>query len=116
VDAILRSVEKEHLTNNSDIDFSAGDTVSVAFKIQEGNKSRIQLFKGVVIQRSGTGTGSTFTVRKSSGNGVFVERIFPLHSPLIDKIEIDRKGKVRRAKIFYIRDLTGKATRIKEQK
>ncbi len=116
VEAIIKNVEKEFLSEKSDIEFSSGDTVAVSFKIQEGNKSRIQIFQGVVIQRSGTGTGATFTVRKSSGNNVFVERIFPLHSPLIEEIKVVRKGKVRRARIFYMRERTGKATRIKEKK
>ena len=116
MEATLKNVEKEFITDNGDISFSTGDTVAVSFKIKEGNKSRIQIFQGVVIQRSGTGTGATFTVRKSSGSNVFVERIFPLHSPLIEDIDVIRKGKVRRAKIFYMRERTGKATRIKERK
>jgi len=116
MEAIIKGVEKDFLTENSDIDFSTGDTVAVSFKIQEGAKSRIQIFEGVIIQRSGTGTGSTFTVRKGSGNNVFVERIFPLHSPLIDDIKVIRRGKVRRAKIFYMRGRTGKSARLKERK
>lgn len=95
--------------------FVAGDTLTVYYKIREGNKERIQFFKGVVIQRKGTGTTKTFTIRKMS-SGIGVERIFPVHSPLIDKIELNKKGKVRRAKIFYLRKLTGKSARIKEKK
>lgn len=95
--------------------FKAGDTITVHYKIKEGNKERIQQFQGVVLQRSGEGTKETFTVRKMSGN-VGVERIFPISSPFIDKIEVNKKGSVRRARIFYLRDLTGKKARIKEKK
>ena len=95
--------------------FAAGDTLTVYYKIREGNKERIQFFKGVVIQRKGTGSTETFTIRKMS-SGIGVERIFPVHSPLIDKIELNKKGKVRRARIFYLRKLTGKSARIKEKK
>ena len=95
--------------------FKAGDTITVSYKIREGAKERIQLFQGVVIQRKGTGTTRTFTVRKMS-NGVGVERIFPLNSPQIDKIDLNKVGVVRRAKIFYIREKSGKAARIKEKK
>lgn len=96
-------------------DFKSGDTITVHYKIKEGNKERIQQFKGVVIQRKGTGHTATFTVRKMSGN-VGVERIFPISSPFIEKIEVNKKGKVRRAKIFYLRNLTGKKARIQELK
>lgn len=95
--------------------FKAGDTVSVSYKIKEGNKERIQLFQGVVIQRRGSGTTETFTVRKMS-SGVGVERIFPIASPFIESIELNKRGKVRRSRIFYLRGLTGKASRIKEKK
>ena len=94
-------------------DFNPGDTIRVYVKVKEGQRDRIQMFEGVVIQRSGGGISETFTVRKIS-NGVGVERIFPLHSPRIDKIEVSRYGKVRRAKLFYLRQLRGKAARIKE--
>jgi large subunit ribosomal protein L19 len=94
-------------------DFKAGDNINVHYKIIEGSKERIQIFRGDVIQRKGTGATQTFTVRKIS-NGVGVERIFPLSSPNIEKIEVNKIGKVRRAKIFYIRELKGKASRIKE--
>jgi large subunit ribosomal protein L19 len=96
-------------------DFGAGDTVTVHYKIKEGAKERIQQFQGVVLQRRGSGTTATFTVRKISG-GVGVERIFPAASPFIDKIDINKQGKVRRARIFYLRELKGKAARIKEKR
>jgi large subunit ribosomal protein L19 len=96
-------------------EFKSGDTITVHYKIVEGNKERIQNYRGVVIQRKGSGSSETFTVRKISG-GVGVERIFPLNSPFIDKIDINKTGKVRRAKIFYLRNLTGKKARIKEKK
>jgi large subunit ribosomal protein L19 len=95
--------------------FRAGDTVTVTYKIVEGNKERLQKFKGVVIQRKGAGTTQTFTVRKMSDN-VGVERIFPINSPFIQTIEVNKTGKVRRARIFYMRKLTGKKARIKERK
>jgi large subunit ribosomal protein L19 len=96
-------------------DFRAGDTVTVTYRIVEGNKERLQKFKGVVIQRKGTGATRTFTVRKMSDN-VGVERIFPITSPFIQNIEVNKAGKVRRARIFYMRKLTGKKARIKERK
>jgi len=96
-------------------EFAAGDTVTVHYKIKEGAKERIQQFQGVVIQRRGSGTTATFTVRKISG-GIGVERIFPSASPFIDKIDINKQGKVRRARIFYLRELKGKAARIKEKR
>ncbi|MBN4081613.1 50S ribosomal protein L19 [bacterium AH-315-C07] len=96
-------------------DFSAGDQIAVHYKIKEGNKERIQVFQGVVIQRKGSGMGETFTVRKVS-NGIGVERIFPYQSPSIDQIEIKRKGKVRRARIFYMRERFGKKARVKEKR
>ncbi|MCR4663715.1 MAG: 50S ribosomal protein L19 [Endomicrobiaceae bacterium] len=95
------------------VQFKAGDTVKVFFKVVEGGNERIQAFEGVVIQRKGTGLTETFTVRKISF-GVGVERIFPIHSPRIDKIQVIRQGKVRRAKLYYLRDLAGKAARISE--
>lgn len=95
--------------------FRAGDTVNLHVKISEGNKDRIQIFQGVVIQRKGTGATATVTVRKISHNGVGVERIFPIYSPSIDKIEVLKKGRVRRAKIYYLRNLKGKKARIKER-
>ena len=95
--------------------FKAGDNITVHYKIREGSKERIQAFKGDVIQRKGSGTSENFTVRKIS-NGIGVERIFPLLSPNIEKIEVNKKGKVRRARIYYLRDLRGKKARIKEKR
>ncbi|MDG1262925.1 MAG: 50S ribosomal protein L19 [Flavobacteriales bacterium] len=96
-------------------EFGAGDTVTISYKIKEGNKERIQQFQGVVIQRRGSGITETFTVRKMS-SGVGVERIFPIASPFIDAIVVNKRGRVRRSRIFYLRGLTGKAARIKEKK
>ena len=114
---LLKIVEADFNAKRKDIhDFSSGDTVNVHVKIKEGNKERIQNFQGVVIQRKNPNTnGESFTVRKISG-GIAVERIFPLLSPSVDKIELIRKGAVRRARIFYIRDKQGKSARIKENK
>jgi len=95
--------------------FKAGDTITVTYKIKEENKERLQKFRGVVIQRRGAGRTQTFTIRKIS-NGIGVERIFPLNSPFIESIEVNKYGKVRRARIFYLRNLTGKKARIKEKK
>ncbi|MCX6292332.1 MAG: 50S ribosomal protein L19 [Bacteroidetes bacterium] len=95
--------------------FKAGDTITVHYKIIEGTKERIQQYQGVVLQRKGSGTTQTFTVRKIS-NGVGVERIFPLFSPKIDKIVVDKVGIVRRARIFYLRNISGKKARIEEKK
>ncbi len=94
--------------------FKAGDTVTVSYKVKEGNKERIQQFQGVVLQRVGSGTTATFTVRKMS-SGIGVERIFPINSPFLEKVEINKRGLVRRARIFYLRKLTGKKARIKEK-
>lgn len=94
--------------------FKAGDTVAVHYKIKEGNKERIQIFQGVVIQRRQSGVNETFTVRKIS-NGIGVERIFPVASPFLDKVELQQRGVVRRARIFYLRDLSGKKARIKSR-
>jgi len=96
-------------------EFKAGDNITVHYKIIEGNKERIQDYKGEVVQRKGSGATQTFTVRKIS-NGVGVERVFPLNSPNIDSIEINKRGKVRRARLFYLRDLKGKKARIKEKR
>jgi large subunit ribosomal protein L19 len=96
-------------------EFKAGDTITVTYKIIEGNKEREQLFQGVVLQRRGSSAGATFTVRKISG-GVGVERIFPVHSPKITAIDVNKRGKVRRARIFYLRGVSGKAARIEERK
>jgi large subunit ribosomal protein L19 len=95
--------------------FRAGDTLRVNVRVKEGEKERIQAFEGVCISRRGSGVSETFTVRKIS-NGVGVERIFPVHSPMLAEIIVQRRGRVRRAKLYYLRNLTGKATRIKERK
>ena len=95
-------------------EFKAGDTLTVTYKIKEGDKERLQKFRGVVIQRRGAGSTETFTIRKVS-NGVGVERIFPIASPFIESIVLEKVGKVRRARIFYLRNLTGKKARIKER-
>ena len=112
---LMKVVNKELATDNNISEFNAGDTITVHYKIIEGNKERIQQFRGVVIQKKGSGHTATFTVRKMSGN-IGVERIFPIGSPFIDKITMNKHGKVRRAKIFYLRKLTGKSARIKEKK
>lgn len=110
----VRELETAYL--RSDVpEFRAGDTVKVHVKVSEGDKERIQIFQGVVIARRGGGTRETFTVRKFS-SGVGVERVFPLHSPVIDRIEVVRQGKVRRAKLYYLRGLRGKAARIQERR
>lgn len=96
-------------------DFASGDTISVHYQIKEGDKTRVQVFQGVVIQKTGTGPTATFTVRKMSSS-VGVERIFPVSSPFIEKIEVNKRGKVRRARIFYLRERKGKAARIKEKR
>ena len=111
---IIEALEKEQL--RTDVPkFGPGDTVKVHAKIVEGTRERIQIFEGVVIGRQGTGVREMFTVRRIS-YGVGVERMFPVHSPRVDKIEVVRRGAVRRAKLYYLRKLTGKAARIKEKK
>lgn len=109
---ILREITKEQLRQDIP-DFRPGDTVRVHVKVREGQRERIQVFEGVVIRRRGGGISATYTVRKIS-YGVGVERTFPVHSPKIEKIERTRRGKVRRAKLYYLRGLSGKAARIKE--
>ncbi|MGI6328526.1 MAG: 50S ribosomal protein L19 [Dethiobacteria bacterium] len=109
---LIDHVEKEYLKENI-TPFSPGDTVRVHFKVVEGNRERIQIYEGVVIQRKGSGLKENFTVRRIS-YGVGVERSFPLHSPKIEKVEVVRKGLVRRSKLYYLRKLRGKAARIKE--
>jgi large subunit ribosomal protein L19 len=111
---IIENLEKEQM--RLDIpDFKSGDTVKVHARIKEGDKERIQVFQGVVIRKRNGKTGATFTVRKVS-YGIGVERIFPLHSPAIDKIEIVTRGKVRQGRLYYLRNLRGKAARIKEKR
>ena len=112
---LVKFVEEQAIVKQEVPAFKAGDTVAVHYKIREGNKERIQIYQGVVIQRNSVGVNETFTVRKMS-NGVGVERIFPVNSPNIDKIEVNSHGKVRRAKLFYLRELTGKAARIKTRR
>ncbi|MDE5417107.1 50S ribosomal protein L19 [Ancylomarina sp. DW003] len=112
---LIKVAEQAFATNVELPEFGAGDTISVSYKIKEGNKERIQIFRGVVIQVKGTGSTKTFTIRKMSGN-VGVERIIPLSSPFIDKIEVNKRGRVRRARIYYLRELTGKKARIKERR
>lgn len=111
---IISEVESKHI-NKEIKDFNPGDTVKVHLKIKEGDKERIQMFEGVVLQKRGKGTGQTFTVRKIS-SGIGVERVFPVHSPYISQITVLKKGKVRRAKLFYLRKLRGKAAKIEEEK
>lgn len=112
---LIKVVENEFAQNNEFPKFGAGDTITVSYKIKEGNKERIQNFRGVVIQLRGSGITKTFTVRKISGN-IGVERIFPIQSPFIDSIEINKRGSVRRKRLFYLRSLTGKKARIKEKR
>ena len=117
LELIKSIIDAEYAGKHSAIpDFGAGDTVNVHVKIKEGNKERIQLYQGVVIQRRNPNSmGETFTVRKTS-NGVGVERIFPILSPTVEKIEVVRRGKIRRARLFYLRTAKGKAARIKEKR
>ncbi|MGZ3756402.1 MAG: 50S ribosomal protein L19 [Mucilaginibacter sp.] len=112
---LVKFVEEQTVVVNTFPSFKAGDTVSVHYKIREGNKERIQVYQGVVIQRNSAGVSETFTVRKVS-NGIGVERIFPINSPNIDKVEVNSFGKVRRSKLYYLRALTGKAARIKSKR
>ena len=112
---IIKFVEDTVIEKKEYPRFKAGDTITVHYKIKEGNKERIQNFQGVVLQRSGKGINATFTVCKISGN-IGVERIFPLSSPFIDKIDVNKRGVVRRARIFYMRELRGKKARIKEER
>ena len=111
---LIRSIEQEQLKSEME-SFNVGDTIKVHYRIKEGNRERIQVFEGIVIKRQGGSSRETFTVRKIA-YGVGVERSFPLHSPRIEKIEESRKGKVRRAKLFYLRERTGKAAKVKEKR
>ncbi len=112
---LVKFVQDEFITKNEFPEFSAGDTITVYYEIKEGSKSRTQFFRGVVIQLRGTGRTQTFTIRKMSGT-VGVERVFPLNLPAIQKIEVNKRGSVRRARIYYFRGLTGKKARIKEKR
>ncbi len=111
----IKQLEKEWAPVKQHEDFKAGDTITVHYRISEGNKERIQQYQGVVIQRKGTGSTATFTVRKMSGS-IGVERIFPVASPFLDKVEVNKRGDVNRARIFYIRERRGKSARIKEKR
>ncbi len=110
---VMKMIEQQEIKRQPPA-FCSGDSVKVHVKVREGEKDRIQIFQGTVIAIRGGGTGSTFTVRKIS-DGVGVERIFPLHSPIIGKIEVVRRGRVRRSKLYYLRELRGKAARIRER-
>ncbi|WP_299008422.1 50S ribosomal protein L19 [uncultured Tenacibaculum sp.] len=112
---LVKFVQDEFVTKNELPEFAAGDTITVYYEIREGDKVRTQFFRGVVIQKRGNGASETFTIRKMSGT-VGVERIFPINLPSIQKIEVNKRGKVRRARIFYFRGLTGKKARIKERR
>ncbi|MBV1758321.1 MAG: 50S ribosomal protein L19 [Dethiosulfatibacter sp.] len=111
---IIRALEQEQLKENL-TDFNIGDTVKVHYKVKEGTRERIQVYEGIVIKRQNGGIRETFTVRRIA-SGVGVERTFPVHSPKIEKLEVIRKGRVRRAKLFYLRDRTGKAAKVKEKR
>lgn len=109
---IIRSIEAEQLKENAPV-FNVGDTVKVYAKIKEGNRERIQVFEGTVLKKQGGSTRATFTVRKNS-NGIGVEKTWPLHSPNVERVEVIRRGKVRRAKLNYLRDRVGKRAKVKE--
>ena len=115
MESLVKFVQDEFVTRKDFPEFGAGDTITVYYEIKEGNKTRTQYFRGVVIQRRGSGSSETFTIRKMSGT-IGVERIFPLNMPALQKIEVNKRGKVRRARIFYFRGLTGKKARIKEKR
>jgi len=115
MESLMKYVQDELVTKKEFPEFSAGDTITVYYEIKEGSKTRTQFFKGVVLQRRGSGITETFTIRKMSGT-VGVERIFPVNMPALQKIEVNKRGKVRRARIFYFRGLTGKKARIKEKR
>jgi large subunit ribosomal protein L19 len=113
MESLIKFVQDEFVEKKDFPKFSAGDTITVYYEIKEGEKKRTQFFKGVVIQRRGSGATETFTIRKISGT-VGVERIFPVNLPALQKIEVNKQGKVRRSRIYYFRELTGKKARIKE--
>ncbi len=110
---IIREIEEEQLKENVP-QFNVGDTVKVYGKIKEGSRERIQIFEGTVLKKQGGGNRATFTIRKTS-NGIGVEKTWPLHSPNVEKVEVVRRGKVRRAKLFYLRDRVGKRAKVKEK-
>ncbi len=113
MNSLVKFVQDEFVEKKDFPEFGAGDTITVYYEIKEGNKTRTQFFKGVVLQVKGTGSSQTFTIRKMSGT-IGVERIFPINLPALQKIEVNKRGKVRRARIYYFRGLTGKKARIKE--
>ena len=112
---LMKFVKDEFVTKKEFPEFGAGDTITVYYEIKEGEKTRTQFFKGVVIQRRGSGNTETFTIRKMSG-AIGVERIFPVNLPALQKVEINKKGSVRRARIYYFRELTGKKAKIKDKR
>ena len=111
--SLVKFVQDEFVTRKDFPEFGAGDTITVYYEIREGSKTRTQFFRGVVLQRKGSGSSETFTIRKMSGT-IGVERIFPVNLPALQKVEVNKRGKVRRARIYYFRGLTGKKARIKE--
>ena len=113
--SLVKFVEEQFVETKDLPSFSSGDTITVYYEIREGDKTRTQFFKGVVLQRRGSGSTETFTIRKMSGS-IGVERIFPILSPAVEKIEVNKEGSVRRARIYYLRGLTGKKARIKEKR
>ena len=115
MESLVKFVQDEFVAKKDFPEFGAGDTITVYYEIKEGSKTRTQFFRGVVIQRRGSGSTETFTIRKMSGS-IGVERIFPVNLPALQKIEVNKRGKVRRARIYYFRDLTGKKARIKERR
>ena len=115
MESLIKFVQDEFITRNDFPEFGAGDTITIYYEIKEGNKTRTQHFRGTVLQRRGSGSSETFTIRKMSGT-IGVERIFPVNMPALQKIEVNKRGKVRRARIFYFRGLTGKKARIKESR
>ena len=115
MESLVKFVQNEFVAKKDLPEFGAGDTITVYYEIREGEKVRTQFFRGVVIQRRGSGASETFTIRKMSGT-IGVERIFPINLPAVQKIEVNKRGNVRRARIFYFRGLTGKKARIKERR
>ena len=113
MNTIIKELTANHIKEDIP-DFAVGDTVKVSVKVREGERERIQVFEGVVIKRRGSGIQESYTVRRIS-HGIGVERVFPLHSPLVDKIEVSRRGRVRRSKLYYLRDRVGRAARVKER-
>ena len=115
METLVKFIQDEFVAKKEFPQFNAGDTITVYYEIKEGSKTRTQFYRGVVLQRRGSGSSETFTIRKMSGS-IGVERIFPVNLPALQKIEINKKGSVRRARIFYFRGLTGKKARIKESR